>query len=146
MSIDDIFKPTSCDVAQALIGMQIQRLGDSNIYTVTNTKAYLGPSKQTASKPLLRYGGILMFNMRGFPHFCVTTGTEAQWDYVLINGLANHQTRLTSAGAVSNQLGLDFEYEGRRFADNFQLQGQTQSSQFIRDNVATCLGGYSLLR
>ncbi len=151
-TIDDFFKPTSLDVAEKMIGMDIEY--DNGIYTVSATKPYFGESRQTKNKARQMYGGIMMFNVRGNPHFCVSTGKDLVQDYFLIHGLIGEEgEQIKNAKGVSEALELDYSDEGKRFADIFNLTGKTQPSTFKKNSkrkknseASTCLGVYELAK
>ncbi len=147
-TIDDFFKPTSTQVAEKIMGMNIEY--KDGLYVVAAAKPYFGDSKQTQRKPRLMHGGIMMFNIRGFPHFCVSTGTSPEQDYFLIHRLQTKEGGvINTANGVSQALGLSFEDDGRRFTDYFGLSGKTKPSNFTKADPAgasTCLGVYELKR
>ncbi len=145
-TIDDFFKPTSKEVAKNIIGMNIE--SKNGIYVVSATKPYYRESKQTKDKPKLHYGGIMMFNIRGHPHFCVATGEGHDQDYFLISRVQDKGEEIKSAKGVSNALGLSFYDEGRKFADLFRLSGITKPSTFKKydNDAATCLGVYEIIK
>jgi len=132
INIDDFFKPTSKEVARDIIGMEIKRRG--NVYVVSATKPYLGDSVQVRNKRRLPYGGIMMFNIRGYSHFCISTGTSREQDYFLISMLLQENKEIKSAGKVSEALGLDLSYDGKRFCGYFSLSGETQPSSFTKSD------------
>lgn len=141
-TIDDFFKPTSLEVAKSIIGMNIEC--KNGVYVVSATKAYFGESKQTNKKDRLRYGTIMTFNVRGHPHFCVSTGKSIEPDYFLINKLLKNGDEIKSSKRVSEALGLDMEDEGNKFSDYFKLSGQPQPSTFKQGDTPTCLRAYEL--
>jgi len=143
-TIDDFFKPTSKTVAQQLIGMNIE--SKNGIYVVSATKPYLWESRQTRNRPRVIHGTIMMFNMRGHPHFCISTGQGREQDYVFINQVVGEGGELTSARAVSEALGLSLADDGRWFSDYFKLSGKTQPSTFelYQGDAASCLGVFEL--
>lgn len=143
-SIDDFFQKESVDVAKNIVGMQIE--SKNGIYTVSATKPYHGESRQTKNKSRYQPGRIMMFNIRGHPHFCISTGRGLEQDYFLIHRVLEDQKEIKSAKGVSEALGIDFYDDARDFKDLFNLSGKTQSSTFKSyDNDAhTCLGVYEL--
>ena len=147
-SIDDFFKLSSKEVARLLIGMEIERKDGEGIYVVTRTKPYHGETRHTSNMSRMHHGRIMMFNLRGSPHFCISTGLEDEQDYVHINALTEGDVIYPNAKQVSIALGMDLEYSGDRFTDYFKLKGQTQESTFTgpRDEASSCRGIYELVR
>lgn len=144
-SIDELFKPTSMQVARDLVGMSIE--GKNGIYVVSATKPYFGGCRQTESKARLRYGGLLIFNMRGNPHTCISTGEGAEQDYVFFAELRDSERAIAGGGPIARALGIKLNDDGRRFADLLRLTGATKPSKFEPDEkkAPTCLGKYVLL-
>ncbi|HLC47361.1 MAG TPA: hypothetical protein VJI75_06570 [Candidatus Nanoarchaeia archaeon] len=143
-SIDGFFKPTSIDVARKLVGMEIT--SPKGAYIISSSKAYLGDNKHTQSKPRLLYGGIMVFNLRGHLHFCVSTGQNPEQDYVLIHKVHDGVQEIDTSSAVSKALGLTLGHDSARFSDYFSLWGMTQKSAFRKDKAETCIGIYELVR
>ena len=144
-TIDNFFKPTSKEVAEQIIGRTIENT--NGIYVVSATKPYFGESRQTQNRGRLMHGSIMMFNLRGNLHFCISTGESREQDYFLINKLIDSDgEEIQNANAVSRILGLLLSYDGKWFSDYFNLKGNTQPSTFKKqkDNK-TCLGLYELI-
>jgi len=149
MNINDFFAQSSKDVARLLIGMEIVRKDVEGIYVVSKTKAYLGDTRHTANMPRMYHGSIMMFNMRGHPHFCIATGDGPNQDYTFINSLIGEgQVPFREASEAARALGLDLSYNGRKFADYFRLRGETQESLLTRPKTEapSCKGVYELIR
>jgi 3-methyladenine DNA glycosylase Mpg len=146
VNIDDFFAQDAKNVAEKLIGMEIEVQKTGEVYTVSRTKPYHGDSKQTTNMPRLFPGGIMMFNIRGNPHFCVATGRLPEHDYVLINSVLDGETEIAPASRTSKTLGIGFDNDGTRFSDYFKLIGETKPSTFKQydADASSCLGVYEL--
>ena len=138
------FEETSVITARDLIGKTLEtRLGDK--FTISGTKAYLGDSKQTKNKGIYENGQIMMFNMRGYLHTCVSTGDDEDRDYVLIHKLIDGTDKITSASKVSEILGMQMQDDGENYEAFFTVYGATNESTMNgNDDASTCIAEFNL--
>gem|GEM_PF-6269930 len=144
MSIDDLVKNSSCYVAEELIGRTISN-GERD-YVISKTKAYRGKSQSKTSQERLQYGHLMVFNIRGNAHVCISTGTSEEQNYVFIAELLDGDKKIKSAKGVSDALDITTAAHTSHYSDYFSIKGKTKQCNFTPGNGEgeTCIGIYEL--